>query len=175
MAKLAFQVRSNLRNDSRAFDPTADYEGWAISEFKSVGDYGPFADPDNRLWDKLVRVGFERKDNGTRYLVDGFAKSGENIAFIDTDGPHIQERIPAMLEVARIFEWVEGEYEAGEDDVPKGKDPDDYWVVKKGYYSIPFPAGLTLRFFYEDVIRIFHVPVPKETAVELRPRTDIDD
>lgn len=166
VAKLAFWMRSDLENDSEGFDPNADYIGWAVSRYAIVGDND---DPDDRIRDKLVRIGFTRVDNGARYLLDGFVTSG---SYVDPDSPRANEKIPGTIMVARIFGWDEVELDAHKKDVPAGEDPEDYCLARKQYFRIPVPSGLHLDFFYEDVIQIFHVPLPKQKEAEVRLRSE---
>lgn len=165
MSKLKFYTQQHSDKRAGEFDPHANYHGWDPSTYSRIGNEG---DSDNLPLDKLVRISFFSVDDNTYYVLDGFLTSPESVRHIDRDNGPLQERIPARLNVARILKLVECEYEADEEDVPDGEDPQNYCIVVKKYFSEPFPAGLCLDFFYEAVDRVFDVPVPKETHKRLR-------
>lgn len=166
MSELKFTAPRHSEARAGEFDPNANYQGWNPSSYSRIGNEH---DPDNHPFDKLVRINFFCVDDHTSYVLDGFLTFPEGIRYIDVDP--LQERIPAALDVARIFKWVESEYEADEEDVPDGEDPENYSSIEGAYFSISFPAGLKLRFFYEQVDRVFDVSVPKGNLKTLRKHT----
>lgn len=160
MSKLKFYTQQHSDKRAGEFDPNANYHGWDPSSYSRIGNEH---DSDNHPLDKLVRICFFKVDDNIFYMLDGFLTYPESVRYIDRDNGPLQERIPARLNVARILKLVESECEADEEDVPDGENPENYCILEKKYFSIPFPAGLCLDFFYEAVDRVFDVPVPKET------------
>jgi hypothetical protein len=165
MSKLKFYTQRHSDTRAGEFDPTANYHAWDSYTYSRIGNEH---DSDNLPLDKLVRIHFSQAGDNIFYMLDGFLTFPENVRHLDRDDGPLQERIPARLNVARILKLVESECAADEEDVRDGEDPENYCIDEERYFSIPYPAGLCLDFFYEAVDRVFDVPVPKATRKNLR-------